>query len=257
MDKIYINDFIKNFIIRFDFSEISDDMLLEELQNILEQEHGFIINETTLINNKQVTINPETNKAKIESAGIVRQYQMLNSEMNVKVTFNNTVFLYESLKYKGFDNIKGVIESFVKVMTKGKILLFNRIGMRYINKIELPSETKEDIFAWENYISNDILNNITFIPKEKLLQTILVTDFRSFTDENILFKLQTGIPNPNKPADIVKKSFLIDIDGYTTTEEIGSAVEKLDKIHQQEKEIFEKCIKDELRKKMRGDTTNE
>ena len=59
------------------------------------------------------------------------------------------------------------------------------------------------------------------------------------------------MPNQNFPASLMEKNFLIDIDGYSKVlMEKNEIIEMFDDIHNEEDEIFETCIKDELRRIM-------
>ena len=91
--------------------------------------------------------------------------------------------------------------------------------------------------------------------RKDILQKITVQEFKSKKeDSNVIFRLQTGIPNPNKPAEIISRRFLIDIDGYTmNVEKMSNALDKLQDIHDELSDIFDKCIGTNLEKIMNGD----
>lgn|GEM_PF-4628523 len=81
-----------------------------------------------------------------------------------------------------------------------------------------------------------------------MLQEIKSIDFKLDSDDNLLCRLQTGIPNRNMPADLMEKIYLIDIDCYTNSlVEQEDAISILTEIHYKNIEVFEKCIDDKLR----------
>lgn len=88
----------------------------------------------------------------------------------------------------------------------------------------------------------------SFIENDSLLQEIKSIDFKLDKENDLLCRLQVGIPNRNMPADLMEKVYLIDIDGYTDSlVEYNCAMEILDLIHDKNIMVFEKCICDKLR----------
>lgn len=259
MGKSYKKDYITNFIIRFDYNDIKEE-ILEDLQKIFESKYKFIINETKMVETGKIKVDFEKKQSEIKSEGIKKEFSLFNVERTERLKFSSDMFIYETIKYTGYDSIKGIIKEFIDIINKnGKEELFNRMGMRYINNIELPYEKKEEIFDWGDYINEKIWNNNQFIDNSNLLQKITVQEFKSGNkDSNIIFRLQTGIPNPNKPAEIIKKNFLIDIDGFTmNVEKMINAFSKLQEIHDELSNIFDNCIEEKLIKIMNGEDINE
>ncbi len=59
--------------------------------------------------------------------------------------------------------------------------------------------------------------------------------------------------NPDYPANIVKKIFILDYDAYCEgAQEKNEILKNLDKFHLKIQQLFEYCIQDELRKVMYG-----
>lgn len=259
MGKNYKIDYITNFIIRFDYNDIREG-ILEELQKIFEEKYKFIINETKMVETGKIKVDFEKKQSEIESEGMKKEFLIYNAERTERLKFSSDFFIYETIKYTSYDSIKNIIQDFIDIINKnGKEEVFNRIGMRYINNIELPYEKKEDIFDWKDYINEKIWNNSQFINYDRVLQKITVQEFKSINkDSNIIFRLQTGIPNPNKPAEIIKKNFLIDIDGFTmNVEKMINAFSKLQEIHDELSNIFDNCIESKLINIMNGENINE
>lgn len=76
-----------------------------------------------------------------------------------------------------------------------------------------------------------------------MLQEIKSIDFKLDSDDNLLCRLQTEIPNRNMPADLMEKIYLIDIDGYTNSlVEQEDAISILTEIHYKNL----KCLKNVL-----------
>lgn len=255
MGNTYKKDYITNFIIRFDYNDI-EETIFEELQKIFEERYKFVINETRMVETGKITVDFKNKESEIESDGMKKEFCLFNIERTERLKFSRDTFIYETIKYTSYDDIKDKVKEFIDIVSKnGKEELFNRIGMRYINNIELPYSKKEEIFNWKNYINESIWNNTQFSNTNTILQKITVQEFKSEKeDSNIIFRLQTGIPNPNKPAEIINKKFLIDIDGYTmNVENMNNALIKLQEIHDELSNIFDNCIETELIKIMNGE----
>ena len=83
------------------------------------------------------------------------------------------------------------------------------------------------------------------------MQLIHIHNIKSSFNDDIIYTVQSGMPNQNFPASLMEKNFLIDIDGYSKVlMEKNEIIEMFDDIHNEEDEIFETCIKDELRRIM-------
>lgn len=259
MEKSYKKNFITNFIIRFDYKPISDSVL-EELQQTFEKQYKFVINETKMVETGKIKVDFKMKESEYESDGIKKEYQLFNIERTERLKFSKDMFVYETIDYTSYDQIKNKIKEFIDIASKNENEEnFNRIGMRYINNIELPFSKREEILDWKDYINKKIWNNDQFVEIKTVIQNITVQEFKSKNeDDNVYFRLQTGLPNPNKPAEIICKKFLIDIDGYTmNVEKMSNALNKLQCIHDELTEIFDNCIERGLKSIMNGEVKNE
>ena len=261
MGKNYKRNYITNFIIRFDYNEI-DEKTLEKVQEEFEKKYKFVINETKMMEQGKIKVDFATKESSIETESVKKEFCLFNIDRTERVKFSVNTFVFETIKYVSYDNIKDRIESFINIISKNNKNdeLFNRIGMRYINNIEMPYKNKEEILNWKDYISTKIWDTTNYSKENrKILQKILVQEFKSKEAENnIMFRLQSGVPNPNKPAELVKKNFLIDIDGFTmNVERMNDALDKLQSIHDEESEIFDDCIDSKLKRIMNGEEIDE
>ena len=72
----------------------------------------------------------------------------------------------------------------------------------------------------------------------------------SYDDEQRM-RFQYGMPNPDYPAPIKKKHFILDFDAYAEMLiDISELGDTLDTFHDRINSAFEQVIKDGLRKKM-------
>ena len=152
MGKSYKKDYITNFIIRFDYNDINES-ILDELQTIFEKQHKFVINETRMVETGKIKVDFKSKESEIESEGMKKEFLLFNIERTERLKFSRDTFIYETIKYTSYDEIKDKVKEFIDIVNKnGTEEVFNRIGMRYINNIELPFSKKEEIFDWTDYI---------------------------------------------------------------------------------------------------------
>ena len=157
-------------------------------------------------------------------------------------------------------NIYTCFDDFVNHLSKILKSLFGvfnelqveRFGLRYINEIEINTDDIKDPFNWGNYLHDDLLS-IFNIPDEKTNIT------RAFHNLEIIYadfilRFQYGMHNPDFPAPIKKKQFILDYDAYMTgildKEDI---LENLSVFHEEIEKLFEKSITDSLRVKMNAE----
>ena len=118
-----------------------------------------------------------------------------------------------------------------------------RIGLRYINNISLSEPNPLD---WSAYIQQSLLSLIDFPPDKAALSRIFHNLEFSFDDFN--FRYQFGIRNPDYPARIKNKAFVIDLDAYHQGNiERPEIPATLDKFHSCIQDFFERSITDSLR----------
>ena len=149
------------------------------------------------------------------------------------------------LKYDKFDSFTEDFESILTSLYKFKNdIQIKRFGLRYINNI---SNVPGNPLEWEHLINANLLS-ILNIPREK---KHIARAFHSLElncgDYNVRF--QYGIHNPDFPAPIKKKEFILDFDAY-----YGGIMSKADiedffpKFHLSIQELFEDSITEDYRK---------
>lgn len=251
-DKVYKKNYISNFIIRFDLENKLDEGNYEGILKLLNNDYP--INEKVDIQNRSIIIknNSGVNEPVLSEPEIKVRNILYNSERNERITINSDSILYETLNYISFSKVKPILEKIITSLKEDYgIKEFKRIGLRYVNLIKKPAKEKKDIFEWGGYINSSLLFSNDFISKENILQEIQTIEFKLEPENDLLCRLQFGIPNRNMPADLSEKMFLIDIDGFTNSMvEQEDALDILDTIHEKNIEIFEKCIDDKLRREM-------
>jgi len=245
--KVYKKNFITNVILRIDFPKIlklSEKKPPSELQNI-------IIDKFPILEEKrQSKIDTKIMKdstVDVKSTIIV-SWSFLNREKSINIFINPEYLTIEFYKYKNFTecfkNIKYIINNFIKLYP---IKIINRVGLRYINKINLATGEPLD---WNNLIhpslfsvSREFINN-----KDSLLKSMHLLEFN---EKEYRFRFQFGLFNSEYPNPITRKEFILDYDCMTTEEiEVSETLDKVKEFNLIITTWFEKSILDGLRKEM-------
>ena len=119
--------------------------------------------------------------------------------------------------------------------------------MRYINNIDIP---EEEPLNWTKYIKEKMLDTFNFAKSEIESDDFLSRAFQileyNYGDFNLRY--QFGMPNPDYPAPIRRKYYVLDLDTfYSGQQEVTDIKENIDKFHKCIQTAFEKSITEELR----------
>lgn len=122
----------------------------------------------------------------------------------------------------------------------------SRLGLRYINTIVLD---EREPLAWDAYLNPLMLCLFKFNPHDGATSRIFhVLEF-NFGDVNLRY--QFGIHNPDFPAPIKRKMFVLDLDAYYRGPlDHQDIAPNLAAFHARIQELFEVSITDSLRELM-------
>lgn len=155
-------------------------------------------------------------------------------------------------KYDGFIYIKNSMLNIVRELYKNyPELLVSRLGVRYINVLS-PID-KEGPLDWANYVDGKMLQTLNLQDNNK--QIIRAFNILEFNYDGEIVKFQFGIANPDYPASVRRKEYVIDIDSshYGAFEE-GDVMNRMDISHSRIVEIFENSITARTREIMEPET---
>lgn len=243
MNTTYKKNFLTSVIVRADFpSPLKTEELPNNFRKTILKE--FPISESKKLIQQQFKIGSDEKlevKANLSGTewnfyGHVREKQLVINPNFISVTYSD--------KYNSFNEFQSefllVLESLFNEYENVDV---TRLGLRYINEIYLPGPNP---LSWEGYLNPDLLS-IFEIPENK--ETIL----RGFSElifsiegMNLIFKY--GMHNPDYPAPIKKKIFILDFDAqYHYLQDLKDIQSNLVKAHNEIKKMFEKNIKNDLR----------
>jgi uncharacterized protein (TIGR04255 family) len=193
---------------------------------------------------RELVIHPEGTKERKEEV-VNWSYHGKNRDKLVKLSRDSVTVEY--FKHGSFSELRHDFLSVLDaVWTSFPNVQGRRLGLRYINKIELNEPRPTD---WSRYLVPELLGAFTIVERaDTLSRTFSVLEL---TEGEASFRFQYGMHNPDYPAVIRKKLFILDFDAYCNLqlnrEEIPAY---LDQFHVRINTLFESLITDGLRRKM-------
>jgi uncharacterized protein (TIGR04255 family) len=146
---------------------------------------------------------------------------------------------YENLRSEFFT----IVETFFNCFKQAQP---SRIGLRYINKLDVSVPSPLD---WQEYVSKELLGLFSYTIEDAKPSRIFHNFEAVFSDFNLRF--QFGVHNPDYPAPIQRRSFILDYDAYFKgLFEPKDIPECLNKYHDAIQKLFERSITDKLREVM-------
>jgi len=144
--------------------------------------------------------------------------------------------------YPTWDGFKPRIENAFSALTDTvDVKGLQRIGLRYINRIEIPGQSVnlDDYFEFRPFLGQNLPQNVA---------NFIVGCLLPFFDERDACRIRLTNAVPEKPEST---AFLLDLDYFLAQPRAVSAnqaLEWVESAHQQVEEIFEGCITECLRK---------
>ena len=123
----------------------------------------------------------------------------------------------------------------------------HRVGLRYVNEISFKEGHALD---WQGILNEEIIRStLAAIPEERKLARS-VHQVHTFSNECTVL-MTYGLINPDFPAEVVRRQFVIDIDCSRTGPLHGNEVMAIvDKLNATAEKTFEASIEDGLRQQM-------
>lgn len=245
LDKIcYKNTPIKKVIFRIDFlGEVKElnELIPSQITDVIKNSFPIAEPKDLVARTLQISNNDVSDK-NIK----VKEWHFHTNERNATLIIKEDSFAILINNYISFEKIKEVLSEIIDVFFNHyKGLLSRRIGLRYVNEINIEGENP---FDWDEYINSDLTSifRVTATPKN------IIRAFHNLEMKNdeILLKFQYGMSNPDYPALIKKKVFVLDLDasftGILKHHEIDNFIVKQHSVIQSQ---FEYSITEKLREK--------
>lgn len=156
-------------------------------------------------------------------------------------------------KYESFDVLKSDFIAVFNTLLEcyEENIVIKRLGLRYINRFRLSDGDPTD---WSGFFERNMLPLPKIVTDREKLSRAFHTIELNFGDERL--KVQYGMHNPDFPATIRSREFVLDLDAFYEGFQDSNQIEvNLQKFHDHIAAFFEECITNRLRKEM--DSTNE
>lgn len=178
------------------------------------------------------------------------EWNFFKDDRKKRLYISSKEILSSYLEYNSFEDFKSPFLYVLRELNNSvRDLQCRRLGLRFINNISFQSG---DPFDWKKLIDHQLIQTINF-PSEKrsISRAFNVLDF-NFGD--YMMKFQFGLFNPDYPARIKQKQFILDIDAYSERiQNYNDLLTSIDKFHNKIQQTFESCIQNDLREIMNGD----
>lgn len=245
-DKVhYKKTFLKEVILRVDFqSPVSEfsEKLPSKLSKAIIKNFPVLEPQTLPVQEIQFTQSGVATNTRQEKQWA---YFGLSREKSLVIAKN-----YFYITTQAYDTFEKLCDEFFPVIDQisqiDQEIIISRLGLRYINLLELD---KGDPLDWDGYIHPSLLGLVDFNSgKKNLTRAFHIAEY-AYDDINL--KCQLGIANPDYPALIRKRQFVLDLDAYTSiamdTKELNK---KINNAHEFLQNFFESAVMEKTRKAM-------
>lgn len=177
------------------------------------------------------------------------EWHFFGKEREKELVISPDTMFINYLKYDSFEILVEDFQgAFSKLFELQNDLQVRRVGLRYMNNIEIKDE---DPFAWEPYLNQNLLGVLNFYGEKQLISRAFHNLEFNFGDSNLRF--QFGMHNPDYPSPIRKKQFILDYDAYYVgVIDYGEVEGILRTFHRKIQDLFEMSITENLRVIMNG-----
>lgn len=185
---------------------------------------------------QEIKVSPNTFQTKTEDS-MKWIYHGRNREKTLAITAES--FIITNRKYQSFEAFRADFHHVLNALFEEcKDLSVARVGLRYVNILDIPGD---DPLAWSDYVNEEMLGIIDMHKDAQAL--IRVFHIVEFNYDGQHVKFQFGIANPDYPASIKRKQFVLDIDssftGALAQDDISRCV---DSAHEKIQELFEESV---------------
>ncbi len=246
-DICYSKNFLTEVIVRVDFPSPVQELMThlpKKLRQVslkkfpLAEPNTIIAEELQVIPTKTPTKPISLTEWTFHSIDRDRTLAITSQALFVRFTKYST---YEDLKEDFFAPLQELFTQYPETLIK-------RLGLRYINNIEIPNG---DPFDWQDLINSKMLTIFDLYPDIKSISRAF--QILEFNFTNLYLRFQYGIHNPDYPAPIKKRIFVLDLDAYQQgLLSLDEVKHGLDDLHSKDQELFEISITNQLRDILNG-----
>ena len=247
MSEKYPRNFLKNVTARIDFGhnyyEISS-AVPGVLQEKIKERFPYMQKKSAMAEQYQVLSETEVNRRHVKE-----NHWFFQAGDGSKTLCLAPNFLWiDYKKYNGYDDLKEALQAAVDGLRECfPDFSANRFGLRYLNEIEM---TDPHVTEWGEYLNGNLLSIFNMAEDRSKVSRAFHNLEMNHGDVNLTFLY--GMHNPDYPAPIRLKTFILDFDAYATQNQNADQImENLQLMHDKIEALFEKSITDRFREIIR------
>lgn len=240
---IYKRNFLKKVIFRIDFDKVELGKLKGFFEMVREQ---FPIVEEEKGEEGMINFDLKTKELKQVTNALVL-WNLHNKTRTVKVQIHPSFLTIEYTSYKDSSELLTNVKIVMDFIDNFEIKTINRLGLRYINEVKIDDKKPLD---WDKYFDEKLLGLINFV-SENSKTTSRAMGLIVFKEEFGSINFNYGLWNSAYPNEVADNIFILDFDAHSRfpLDTEGIDLNKLVKEYNKKiEELFEKSIKEELRK---------
>jgi uncharacterized protein (TIGR04255 family) len=176
------------------------------------------------------------------------QWVFHGNEREKTLTINPKAIIMTVRKYLSFETMEKDVRATIETLfSEYPDLNASRVGLRFVNLLETGDS---DPLSWCKYVNEKMLGIFDF-PEDRNVLT-RVFHILEFNYEGQALKYQFGIANPDYPAIIKRRQFVLDLDSYSHGGfDVSGVITVFHTAHERIQDLFEKSITDETRTLMK------
>jgi uncharacterized protein (TIGR04255 family) len=243
----YGRDFLTLVVLRVDFP--SSPLTLTSEPSDLTRAIQERFPHTTTTPLRDVTVNMTETGADVKESENGTQWVHRPAVDSTKGIALRPTFLsleFGPADYQGFTDFRDLVEFLLNALQKAGVKEFSRIGLRYVNEIRLPGRALD----WAGVIDEKILTAVLARPMANGRMQRSMHQICEIHDDDQLV-LNYGLVNPDFPAPLVQRHFVLDIDCVRQGSVLlAEAIERVQALNDLATSAFESCIGEKLRLEM-------
>lgn len=239
MDESILKQYLEEVIIRIDFLKPADfviESMPAELNSTIMA--SFPIAEPKELIAEELQISKDAvDRKKIA----IKEWNFYGREREKRFCITRDCFFIVYTKYESFDVLK---EEFLKVtelfFKLNNELQGKRLGLRYINKIK---KAEANIFSWDDLLNKNLLSIFEIPVEEDKSKVARAFHNLEFNYGAFNLRFQYGMHNPDFPAPIRQKLFILDFDAYYQglLSKNDNLEDRINKFHDAIKNLIKRC----------------
>jgi uncharacterized protein (TIGR04255 family) len=234
-----VDNYISQVILRIDFPSTP----LDTKNKILPELNKLILDKFPLPEKREVTrrgFKIDFDAVQLNHEDVITEWYYFDKykKRSVCISENYIFFDYREWPHGTFKELESIFHNLIDKLFSITEIRVTRLGLRYINQINL---NEADPTNWNGYLNDNIIT--IFNMAEEKFQISKTFQTLELISSDLKFKFQYGMHNPDYPAPIKRKLFVLDYDGYCEYLQNQKEIkDNLSEIHEEIKNLFKKSI---------------